>query len=156
MVDWSSAAPPKPGPLPVCRIRSACESDDAFVAELARECGLVVDPVGSRTAERSRLLIAQWGELPAGFVSYLLLPGEMEIVDIAVVLALRKMHVGKQLMTEALAQGRRAQAKWAFLEVRRSNRAAQTLYRSVGFQQLDVRPKYYAGSEDALLLRARL
>jgi len=42
-----------------------------------------------------------------------------------------------------------------FLEVRPSNAVAQHLYRSVGFEQIGIRPAYYQaehGREDAIVL----
>jgi ribosomal-protein-alanine N-acetyltransferase len=42
-----------------------------------------------------------------------------------------------------------------YLEVRPSNLAARHLYRTMGFQQIAIRPEYYpavSGREDALFL----
>jgi ribosomal-protein-alanine N-acetyltransferase len=46
-----------------------------------------------------------------------------------------------------------------FLEVRPSNEIALKLYRSVGFEQIGIRPAYYQadnGREDAVILAATL
>jgi ribosomal-protein-alanine N-acetyltransferase len=56
-----------------------------------------------------------------------------------------------------LEQARRAEARVLSLEVRVSNRAAQGLYRSFGFREVGIRPKYYADNgEDALLMDLEL
>ena len=46
-----------------------------------------------------------------------------------------------------------------FLEVRPSNKHAIALYRSVGFEEVGIRPAYYQarwGREDAVILAANL
>jgi ribosomal-protein-alanine N-acetyltransferase len=53
-------------------------------------------------------------------------------------------------MDEVLAYGRRRRVQHLLLEVRRSNRAAITLYRALGFFAMGVRPRYYADDEDAV------
>lgn len=42
------------------------------------------------------------------------------------------------------------------LSVRASNRVAQALYQSRGYEQVDVWPKYYQGGEDAIVMEKLL
>jgi ribosomal-protein-alanine N-acetyltransferase len=52
---------------------------------------------------------------------------------------------------------RRASYKTVELEVRRSNLAAQALYRSFKFEQVGMRARYYEDNdEDAILMTLRL
>ena len=78
---------------------------------------------------------------------------EAHIATIATHPAFRRMGIARRLLEQTLAEGAALGAVKAFLEVRRSNRAAQTLYQSFGFVVTGVRPKYYLDTqEDALLM----
>lgn len=87
--------------------------------------------------------------------------GEADVLTIAVDAPSRGRGIGRTLLvalaTEAHARG----AKQLFLEVRAGNDAAQSLYRSEGFERIGVRPRYYpAGTdgerEDAVMMRLDL
>ncbi len=78
---------------------------------------------------------------------------ELEIVNVAVVPALRGRGLGRKLLTYFLEQGRLRGACRAVLEVRSGNVAARALYAGCGFARAGVRKGYYADSgEDALVL----
>ena len=47
------------------------------------------------------------------------------------------------LVQSLLAEARRRGASEVFLEVRADNPGAQQLYRTLGFEQIAVRPRYY-------------
>lgn len=72
---------------------------------------------------------------------------ELCIEDIAVDPHFMRQGIAKKLMqhlfTEALQQG----VSSIFLEVRRSNKAAIQLYKSVDFQRVGIRKSYYPSSE---------
>lgn len=56
-------------------------------------------------------------------------------------------------MKYGLRFGRKKGARWAYLEVRASNAAAQELYRQLGFEVIGVRESYYQlPPEDALIM----
>jgi len=79
--------------------------------------------------------------------------GELEIVNVAVVPALRGQGIGGRLLRFFLEQGRLRGASRAVLEVRCGNVAARALYGGCGFAQVGLRKGYYADSgEDALVL----
>jgi [ribosomal protein S18]-alanine N-acetyltransferase len=79
--------------------------------------------------------------------------GELEIVNVAVLPALRGRGIGRSLLLFFLEQGRLRGAWRAVLEVRSGNMAARALYGSCGFAQVGMRKGYYADSgEDALVL----
>ena len=80
--------------------------------------------------------------------------GEIELI--AVKKTHRKQGVGKALLAEFLSAVKSSGVTDVFLEVRRSNIAAQALYEKTGFTYIAVREKYYGGVEDALVMKKRL
>ena len=76
---------------------------------------------------------------------------EREILNLAVTPSFRRIGIAKTLLEHELKQ------KAAFfLEVRESNRAAQELYRSVGFTEIGRRPEYYQKPrEGAIVMRMK-
>ena len=83
------------------------------------------------------------------------LPAEhADIQTIAVVPEFRRSGLGRKLLQNLLSQATQSGARDVFLEVRADNEAAIELYRSEGFQQIDIRPKYYQPEGvDALVMR---
>lgn len=78
---------------------------------------------------------------------------EVHIATVAVHPEQRRGGIGRKLLATALLAAYEEGAQKAFLEVRRSNTAAQELYRRFGFEVAGVRPRYYKDNmEDALLL----
>jgi N6-L-threonylcarbamoyladenine synthase len=62
--------------------------------------------------------------------------------------------IGRRLMTELLAFAKRSGSEQVFLEVKESNAAAIALYKSLGFEQIDLRKKYYQPSgENAVVMK---
>ncbi len=63
----------------------------------------------------------------------------------------RRHGIGRRLMETAIATARRFYMHQVVLEVRASNHAAQTLYRTLGFQVVDRIPRHYTDTgEDGL------
>jgi ribosomal protein S18 acetylase RimI-like enzyme len=57
-------------------------------------------------------------------------------------------------MLALVGEARKRGAREVFLEVRADNPGAQTLYRSLGFEQIGVRPRYYQPDDvDAIVMR---
>jgi len=78
---------------------------------------------------------------------------EIHIATIAVDPDFRQMGIGRRLLAQGLLAGQKAGARVAFLEVRRGNLAAKTMYENFGFVVTGVRPHYYQDNhEDALLM----
>jgi len=85
--------------------------------------------------------VAASGTRVVGFVVVrTLAPGESEILNLAVAPEARRQGVARALLREWLREVRGD----VFLEVRASNEVAQKFYKSLGFQEFSVRPKYYA------------
>jgi ribosomal-protein-alanine N-acetyltransferase len=80
---------------------------------------------------------------------------EAHLLNICVHPELRRRGYGRRLLNALLFKAQDAAVKQVFLEVRPSNEAAVSLYRSAGFQEVGIRPAYYQardGRENALVL----
>jgi len=61
---------------------------------------------------------------------------------------------GTRLLLTLARQARKAGSKNLTLEVRVSNRGAQSMYQSFGFGPVGMRSRYYEGVEDAIVMWA--
>jgi ribosomal-protein-alanine N-acetyltransferase len=105
-----------------------------------------------RLADDRVVLVADEGAA-VGYV-VLLVPAAAEdpvdLLRIAVAPAERRTGIGGQLMTAALA---RCAGRTVLLEVAAGNKSAWALYRGFGFEEISRRRGYYAGGEDAVIMR---
>jgi [ribosomal protein S18]-alanine N-acetyltransferase len=93
------------------------------------------------------------GERVVGYLVWWLVHDEVHVLNVGTAPEARRRGVGRALMEEAARRGRLKGARLATLEVRRSNAPALALYRSLGYQQVGVRPRYYAEeNEDAIVM----
>jgi N6-L-threonylcarbamoyladenine synthase len=82
---------------------------------------------------------------------------QSEIQTIAVRPNSRGTGLGRALMEQLLDEAVRADCHEVFLEVRADNQVAQKLYESLGFEQIDLRKRYYQPDDvDAIVMRAQL
>lgn len=84
---------------------------------------------------------------------------EIHILNVCVTHAYQHQGLGYKLMREALNHAKRHAIGIAYLEVRRSNTHAITLYRKMGFHYIGERKEYYpspTGNEDALIFAMSL
>ncbi|GAB6035558.1 ribosomal protein S18-alanine N-acetyltransferase [Fundidesulfovibrio butyratiphilus] len=96
------------------------------------------------------------GEL-AGYLTFFAAAWEMEVLNIAVRPDLRRRGIGRQLLGHVLQLCRSMGMKRGYLEVRRSNVAARTLYEAFGFEEVGLRKRYYPDNqEDAIVMRLEL
>lgn len=79
--------------------------------------------------------------------------GHGDIQTIAVVERARRRGLGRTLLLALLDEARRRGATEVFLEVRSDNPGARALYSELGFAQIAVRPRYYRGAVDAVIMR---
>ena len=84
---------------------------------------------------------------------------EAHVLNICVHPRVQSRGHGRRLLNSLLDKARDAGVDKIFLEVRPSNQHAIALYRSVGFEEIGIRPGYYQarwGREDAVILAAIL
>lgn len=97
--------------------------------------------------------VAEEEGIMCGLVAFRTMADEAEILNLAVDSTKRRRGIGSQLMKDALAACKAAGVKRIFLEVRDSNRAAQSFYSRMGFTEVGRRREYYSRPlEDALVL----
>jgi [ribosomal protein S18]-alanine N-acetyltransferase len=108
--------------------------------------------------EWSTILLAEAGEpgvgrRPLGFLIYWIVHDELHILNIASHPLYRRRGVARAIMEAALEQAKAHRCVLATLEARRSNLAALSLYKNLGFRPVGVRPNYYAEEgEDAIVM----
>ncbi len=93
--------------------------------------------------------IAGYGILSSG-------AGEAHLLNLCIGPEYRRRGLGRHLLARLLDIAKWDRAERVFLEVRPSNPVAKTLYESVGFKQVGVRPRYYPsrdGREDAIVMK---
>ena len=90
----------------------------------------------------------------AGYVCANLIGGEAEILVLGVASEHRRLGIGKALLEGLAHVLRAADCRSLFLEVRRGNQPAVSMYLGAGFREAGIRKGYYADTgEDALLMR---
>ena len=111
---------------------------EMFVAEMS-------GPVSYATvAERQGRIV--------GYATFRVVIDEAHLMNIAIAPDLKRNGLGRALTDHVVSHCRSLGAAYMFLEVRRSNVAAQALYKGLGFEFLDVRKGYYSDNrEDALI-----
>ena len=87
-----------------------------------------------------------------GYCGYWWTFGEAQITNVAVAPEYRQKGIASALMDEMINHCREMDVYSVTLEVRVSNNAAISMYEKYGFERVGLRPKYYDGKEDALLM----
>ena len=104
-------------------------------------------------------LVLDVGGSVTGYGIMSIAAGEAHLLNLCVHPSAQRFGYGRRLLNVLLLRAAEADADKVFLEVRPSNEAALRLYRSVGFEQIGIRPAYYQadnGREDAVILAATL
>jgi ribosomal-protein-alanine N-acetyltransferase len=87
-----------------------------------------------------------------GFIVISLALGECHVLNLCIHASRQRQGLGRELLTSALTWAKAQGAGIVYLEVRRSNHQAITLYRKMNFKLIGERKAYYAtpkGPEDA-------
>ncbi len=92
-----------------------------------------------------------------GFIGGWFKEGKLHIVNVATHPAFRRRGVAGILVSFLLDLAVDLKAESAFLEVRKSNSAAQKLYEELGFSTTGLKPMYYPDNmEDGLVMTKEL
>ncbi len=132
-------------------------SDIAELARLEKLCFSVPwsEKAIAETMEREEALFlcAREGGKTVGYIGSYYCLSDGYITNVAVDPACRRRGIGKALVRELIEKGRERHLSFWTLEVRKSNLAAISLYESLGFKDVGLRPHFYsAPDEDARLM----
>jgi ribosomal-protein-alanine N-acetyltransferase len=95
------------------------------------------------------------GEAVIGYAVLMIALDEAHLLNVAVAPEWQNQGIGRAFLDHLVGAARAASCQIIYLEVRPSNVSARHLYRTMGFQQIAIRPDYYPaleGREDALFL----
>ena len=99
--------------------------------------------------------VATHGETVIAYAVLMVALDEAHLLNFAVAREWHNQGVGRGFLRHMIEVARLAGCQIVYLEVRPSNLAARHLYKTMGFQQIAIRPDYYpaaSGREDALFL----
>jgi ribosomal-protein-alanine N-acetyltransferase len=144
------------------RLRPMAQGDLAAVAALERES--YVFPWNDQIfADCLRVgyhcVVVETAAGVAGYGVLSMGAGEAHVLNICVAESVRRRGVGRGILVALLVHARDRGVRDAFLEGRRSNRGAISLYHGLGFECVGTRRGYYQaqdGREDALVYRLEL
>ncbi|MGA0567065.1 tRNA (adenosine(37)-N6)-threonylcarbamoyltransferase complex transferase subunit TsaD [Rathayibacter sp. KR2-224] len=114
---------------------------------------------GELTSPHSYYLVAEREGAVVGYSGLRCVSGatDADIQTIAVAPSARRLGLGRSLMHDMIDEAARRGARTVFLEVRDDNPQAQSLYTSLGFEPIAVRPHYYQPDDvDAIVMRLEL
>lgn len=98
-------------------------------------------------------LVARVMHQIVGYTGMWIILDEAHVTTLAVDPESRRQRIGERLLVALLDEAMRRGARWVTLEVRKSNAAAQALYRKYGFKDIGVRKGYYSDNrEDAIVM----
>ncbi|WP_025321348.1 ribosomal protein S18-alanine N-acetyltransferase [Deferrisoma camini] len=115
------------------------------------------DPGTVHEVLHSRFCRALGAEAPdgslVGHVLYAVQGGLCHVLDLAVLPGWRRRGIGTRLARAMLERLKAEGVEFSFLEVRASNAGAEAFYRSLGFEPVGRRPRYYPDTgEDAVVM----
>lgn len=146
---------------PDFRIRAMLGADLPRVMEIENACFSTPwkEPTFRSLMRRTDtdLFVAEQDGRVAGYAACWTVIDQSELGNVAVADEARGRGIGGALVDAVIARVRERGAGEVFLEVRESNRSAQSIYRERGFVVVGRRRSYYAHpTEDALVMRLRL
>jgi len=98
-------------------------------------------------------LVARLMHEIVGYTGMWIILDEAHVTTLAVDPGCRRRRIGERLLVALLDEAAHRGARWVTLEVRKSNTAAQALYRKYGFKEIGVRKGYYSDNrEDAVVM----
>jgi ribosomal-protein-alanine N-acetyltransferase len=107
--------------------------------------------INSRDGSRC-YVVAKVGATLVGYSGLLYQLDDGHVTNIAVDPVHHRHKIGSRLLLTLARQARLAGAKNLTLEVRVSNTGAQAMYQRFGFAPVGMRPKYYEGVDDAIVM----
>jgi len=134
-------------------IRKAEKTEAQAIAALEAHCFSLPRDEGTIQRALGDFTVALCDGMLLGYGDFLAVLDEGYIGNIAVAPEMRRRGIGAALLDELLRQGREKELSFLTLEVRQSNKAAQELYLSRGFDIVGERKNVYERPrENALLM----
>lgn len=133
------------------------EDDVHEIAELEKKCFTVPWSEKSFRDEMSNKLaiyfVAKDRGTCIGYAGYWNVAGEGGITNVAVLPECRRNGIGSMLIAQMIKSAKELNLDLLTLEVRKSNIAAQGLYKKYGFDIIGERKRYYSDNgEDAWIM----
>lgn len=133
------------------------EEDVAAVAELEKKCFAVPWSEKSFHDEMKNKLavyfVAKSDGRCIGYAGFWNVSGEGGITNVAVLPEYRRQGIGSMLIAQMIKTAMQLKLDLLTLEVRKSNIAAQGLYKKYGFDIIGERKRYYSDNgEDAWIM----
>lgn len=101
----------------------------------------------------AKYFVATIEDVVAGYIGMWEMSGQCDITNVAVLPEFRRKGVGKKLIEHLIQYCKNMQLSPIFLEVRKSNEPAKSLYTGFGFKEVGIRKKYYSDTgEDAIIM----
>lgn len=95
--------------------------------------------------------VAKIGEKAVGYIGYMLIAGEADIINIGILPEFRGLGIGNMLMDTMIDDCKKNGVTCVHLEVRKSNNVAISLYEKFGFIATGVSKNHYKDpTEDAV------
>lgn len=106
-----------------------------------------------------RCVMLSYGETLVGYAVVLFAADEAHLLNLTITPEWQRKGYGRAFLLHLISIAVTEFTRSFFLEVRRSNAAAQALYSSIGFNTIGARRNYYpahAGREDAVVMELKL
>jgi [ribosomal protein S18]-alanine N-acetyltransferase len=114
--------------------------------------GVFVDELAAARRAQRYYVVALSDAHVVGYAGIMLGVEEAHVTNIAVDPSRQGAGIGHHLMLDLCSVARECACKSMSLEVRVSNKAAQSLYAKFGFVPAGIRQRYYENSEDAIVM----
>ncbi len=140
-------------PMSINDIDEVAHVQERAIPQDAWSAGKLYDEVGR--PDRSWWVARKDGKV-VGCAGGQVVSGELCIFIVCVEPDMRKQGIGTHLLERVAVDGRALAADSITLEVRTDNETAISLYHELGLEDVGVRPRYYKGKDDALIMRGPL
>lgn len=139
-------------------IRDVVEKDLPEIGEIAKKAFddySVEDYLKMSKDPNYNFVVAESAGSILGFLMYLKIDDELEIIKIATDEKFKRQGVATKLIESMRDFGLKFNHSGIILEVNEINESARKLYEKAGFKQIHVRKKYYHGTEDAIIMELK-
>lgn len=100
----------------------------------------------------SYYIVAKCNNEILGFVGYLKIIDEINILNIVTRVDKRNLHIGSKMLEYIISTSKNEKANSITLEVNVNNIPAIKLYEKYNFEKVGLRKRYYYGTDDAIIM----